>query len=299
MRRGSFGVMVHYIIAPQGTSDADRKKEFDRIVNGFDLGTFLKQFDSTGADWLFFTIGQNTGYYCSSNGFLDRELPGHTSKRDLVMEIAQSIKARGKHFIAYLPAEIMQQSDSIKRAFAWDQGNLSQFQKRYGAFIKEYSLKFGPVNDGWWIDGCWEKPERFGDWQDWMSAFRAGNPNSAIAVSPGPSEHPITPLQDYLAGETYQLPPPHMPASGFVDGVQWHALLPIDSTFILGKPNVYSDEVLFSWVLKCKDVGGAVTLNIPIDDNGVMLPKSVAQLSRLAVYSAAVLMTVSPKFPKP
>jgi len=281
MHQGTFGVMVHYLIAPPGADDSERKVQFDRIVDGFDLEAFMKQFDATGADWLIFTIGQNTGYYCSPNRLLDRILPGHTSKRNLVSEIAHALKTRKKHCIVYLPAEVSLQSGNVKRAFSWNPSDFSVFQERYGEFIKDYSLSFGFLVDGWWMDGCWIEPKRFGDWQTWMSAFRAGNTNAAVAVSPGPAQTPMTALQDYLAGETYKIPAP-APSSRFVSGVQWHALLPIDCTFTGGQPHNYADEVLFNWVLKCKAVGGAVTLNVPFSQKGQMREETVAQLSRLA-----------------
>ncbi|MBM3477564.1 MAG: hypothetical protein FJX75_30210, partial [Armatimonadetes bacterium] len=88
LAEGSYGLMVHYLISPPGDTPEARTAEFDRIVNGFDLDAFIEQFESTGADWLIFTIGQNTGYYCSPNEWLDARLPGHTSRRDLILQIA-------------------------------------------------------------------------------------------------------------------------------------------------------------------------------------------------------------------
>ena len=282
MHDGTFGVMVHYLITPPGETREERSAAFNRTVDGFDLDHFIGQVVSTGADWLIFTIGQNTGYYCSPNAFLDAALPGHTSRRDLLLEIAERIDAAGKRFIAYLPAEIAQQSDEMRAAFGRDAGEISVFQERCESFVRDYALKLGPLLDGWWYDGCWIEPERFGDWTSWMAASRAGNLEAIVAVSPGPSEEPMTPRQDYLAGETYELPPPHLPASRFVgDRVQWHALLPVDSNFVGGPPCVYDDETLFGWVMRCKSVGGAVTLNVPIGKDGVIPGKSVEQLRRL------------------
>ena len=117
-------------------------------------------------------------------------------------------EAVGKHFLAYPPTEVARQSDEMCAAFGRDAAEISVFHERYESFIRDYALKLGPFLDGWWYDGCWIKPERFGDWTSWRGASRTGNPEAIVAVSPGPSEEPMTPRQDYLAGETYELPRP-------------------------------------------------------------------------------------------
>jgi len=280
MHHGSFGLMVHYIVNPEGCDDAEKTDSLNRIVDNFNLDGFISQFLSTGADWLIFTYGQNTGYYCSPNPFLDGLLPGHTSRRDLVGEIGRRLEAHGKWFIAYLPAAV-ENSESVQEVFGWRNEDRSVFQKNYTRFIRNYSLSLGTRLHGWWFDGCWIETERFGDWKQWMDASRAGNPERIVAVSPGPSETPMTPMQDYLAGETYELPPPAMPASRFTDGVQWHALLPVYSNFVGGPPCIYDDKILFDWVGQCKSVGGAVTINLPVTQDGRILRDGLDQLCRL------------------
>ncbi len=313
MAAGSFGIMVHYLISPAGASDADRTAEFDRTVNAFRLDDFLAQFASTGADWLIFTIGQNTGYYCSPNGWLDARLPGHTSRRDLQLEIAAGVHALGKRFISYLPAEVSAQSDDIHRVFAWNPEDQSEFQGRYQEFVRDYSLKLGRLNDGWWFDGCYEWPvfhNSLYDWPAWIAAARAGNPDAVVAFNDGAfcigKIRPVTPLEDYHPGEVHTLvggkiklghdpdSPLYLPDSRFVDGVQWHALVPVDSTFEGGPPYHYSDEELFGFVANCKAVGGAVTLNLPIGLDGLIPQDSLAQMQRLGRWLGALPADAAP-----
>ncbi len=303
MAEGSYGIMVHYLIAPPGDTDAERTAEFSRIVDAFDVDVFIAQFASTGADWLIFTIGQNTGYYCSPNAFLDQALPGHTSRRDLMLEIAQRLKAMNKRVIAYLPAEASAQTEAVHEAFAWNPADQSEFQKRYQEFIRQYALKFGKLLDGWWFDGCYEWEvfhNSLYEWPAWIAAARAGNPDAIVAFNDGSfcinKVKPVTLLEDYHAGEVHTLndgkiklgheddSPLYMPDSRFIDGVQWHALLPVDSTFEGGEPYHYSDEVLFKWVSECKSVGGAVTLNLPVGQDGRVPEASIAQMQRLGAY---------------
>ena len=300
MHRGSFGLMVHYLISPSGKTADEKQAALDKAVESFDADLFVKQFEETGADWLIFTLGQNTGYYCSSNAWLDAELPGRTSKRDLALDIARRVKADGKRFIAYLPAEVARQSDEARRVFSWNPADQAAFQKRYQEFVRAYAVKFGKDLDGWWFDGCYERPSfpKF-DWPAWLAAARAGNPAAIVAFNVGALTGPAKPrtsLEDYCAGETFQLPPPCMPPSQLVDGVQWHALMPLDGTFTGGEPHSYEDPVLFDWAVKVKAAGGAFTLNVPLTAGGTMQwfpkevppnegrmrPATIAQLKRLS-----------------
>ncbi len=319
MASGSYGVMTHYLISPQGATPEEKTAAFNRTVDAFDVEFFLKQFADSRADWLIFTIGQNTGYYSSPNAYLDRVLPGHTSRRDLIQELAQRVHKLGKRFIAYLPAEVAGQAEEVKAAFGWDTPDHREFLRRYLEFVREYSKSLGRVCDGWWFDGCYD-PIHKGrwNWQDWCDAARAGNPDAAIAFNDGSfcigREKPVSPLQDYHAGEVHMLedgkirfdfmspakdvykneqgflrvrgkePVFYLPTSQYVEGVQWHALVPIDSSFMAPviPDQHYEDGDLLRFLTACKNVRGGVTLNVPIDTALGHIPSATAaQLARL------------------
>ena len=330
MADGSYGMMVHYVLGAeepqdnwsllrglQGDAPEEKTADFNRMVNGFDADSFVNQFLSTGADWLFFTIGQNTGYYCSPNEVLDTRSPGYTSQRDLVLEIGERLKAEGKRLVLYLPAETAEAPAEIQEGFGWNPVDPTEYFKRYLAFIREYSLRLGTLHDGWWFDGCFPHVLQSGwDWAPWCEASRAGNPDSAIAFSDASfcigTLPPVTPLQDYHAGEVHiledaqirmdflsgddvyttpegrirkrgQEPRLYMPDSQFIDGVQWHALVPIDSSFNPIVPaQHYSDDALFKFVKDCNAVKGGVTLNVPVDNKGYVPDATIAQLKRLS-----------------
>jgi len=300
MAEGRFGIMVHYLIDPAGATPAARTAKFNRLVSSFDLDAFVSQFASTSADWLIFTIGQNTGFYCSPNPYLDRLLPGHTSDRDLMLEIATRLKALGKRVVAYLPAEVSHQGEEVQDAFAWSPADQGEFQRRYCEFVRRYALKLGPMIDGWWFDGCFEWPQFHNslyEWPEWIAAARAGNPDAAVAFNDGSfcinKVKPVTLLEDYHAGEVHMLvdgkiklghednSPLYLPEGQFIEGVQWHALVPVDSTFEGGEPHRYSDQVLLQFMQNCRSVKGAVTLNLPIGDDGCLPGDSLAQMQRL------------------
>lgn len=301
--QGGFGIMVHYLITPPGETAQDRARAFNETIDGFDLGGFMDQLQASGADWLIFTIGQNTGYYCSPNEYLDERAPGHTSDRDLLLEIAEACRERGIRLIAYLPSEVAAQSEEIHEAFAWDPADQTEFQDRYTRFVAEYGERLEGLMDGWWFDGCytWDVfPNSTYDWELWFERARAGNPGRIVCFNDGAfcigNIPPVTPLEDYHAGEVHFLwdgriaidherpPETWMPTGPFIDGVRTHALLPIHSTFEGGRPYVYSDWQLFKWVDDFRATGGAVTLNLPIDTTGHILDEALDQAARLAVH---------------
>lgn len=308
---GHWGLMVHWIAPGPARESGAYLSDFNRAVDAFNVERFLEQFARSGAGWLIFTIGQNTGYYSSPNATLDGFAgPGHCSQRDLVLELARGVNALGKRFIAYLPAEIKAPTQ-LHAPFAWNPADQSEYERRYTAFIREYSLRLGRLNAGWWYDGCYNwkafrQAQRH--WDLWCDASRAGNPDSAIAFNDGSYccglERPITPLQDYLSGEIWELHNDRIvsgnpdegpvnfrrPTGRFVEGTdcQWHGLLPIDCAWGYNEPASgpmdppkYFDHHLFSFVRHCTRVGGAVTLNVGIYQEGHMPEATLQQLGRM------------------
>jgi hypothetical protein len=317
MAQGGFGMMTHYLVSPRGDSPAEKTADLNRIVDQFDIEYFLNQFDASGADWLIFTLGQGTGYLSSSNELIDALEAGFTPRRDLIPEIARQLHQRGKRLIIYLPGAHTPADPTVKRLLG--QGR-EGYAERHNAFIRHYSLKLGETCAGWWFDSCHRQEDTV--WRAKMDACRAGNPQSVVAFSgaefcaSGGQIRPVCPIEDYHAGEIHLLEdsrirtdfvwPPgegivinaegklrkagqpaafYMPDSQFIDNVQWHCLLPIDLTFNPAVPNQYcrySDKELFQFVDAVKGVGGAITINVPIEvETGHIPQDSHAQLVRL------------------
>lgn len=312
MAQGSFGVMTHYLVKPKGNTPGEKTADLNRIVDQFDMDGYVRQFQETGADWLIFTLGQCTQYLCSPNSLYEARLSGHTSSRDLLLELAGRLKAINKRLIVYFPSE---NEPAVKQVL--DSGD-GKYPDAYFDFLREYSLKLGTMHHGWWFDACGPHPDEY--WNKWFAAVRAGNPDAAIAFSGaefccGAPLGPICKLADYHAGEIHLLEngkirrdflPPggdivvvdgklrkrgqeagyYLPDGPFVGGVQWHALLPIDLTFNPAVPNQfchYTDKELIAFVRAVKSVGGAVTINVPIDvETGHIPDDSHAQLVRLS-----------------
>ncbi len=269
---GHFGLMVHWIyptILPERPSPA---MSLDETVDAFDVSRFLAGFEQSGARWLIWTIGQNTGFYASPNAVLERLAgPGHASKRDLTLEIARGVKALGKRFIAYLPGE-MAFNPELKEAFSWRvefAPGQRPFQASYCDFLREYSLRFGELLDGWWIDGAWVFPTGELDFALWSNALRAGNPNAVLAFNnggfTGTDTQPMHAECDFLPGEADVLIKGQikvgrskervlmLPEQGCAPGTKclWHALVPLDCPWGFGfdpAPDDIVPDSPYEWV---------------------------------------------------
>ena len=343
---GNYGLMVHWLYPHALPETGEPAQSLDEAVDRFNLERFLEDFLATGADWLIFTTGQNSGYYVSPNAVIEQRAgAGHCSRRDLLLEIASGVHRLGKRFIAYLPCEVFGNT-SLHKGFAWEtqEGTgQAEFQRRYLGVIREWSERLGTLLDGWWYDGCYEWPpfhSRHMDWPAWYAASRAGNPARVVAFNDGSLcnglTQPLSPQQDYLAGETEVLLngrirlgrpetpqllaygalahcspepiPTLLPEARFVGetNCQWHSLLPIDCFWGHGSPAVdwlpsdlyhfvdpalraapmeaplYSDEELAGFLANCLKVGGAVTMNVGVYQEGHLGRETVAQLAHVA-----------------
>jgi len=250
--------MVHYLIGGLWPECGPRLSDPDAIADQFNVPRFLEEFQRTGAGWLIFTIGQNTGYYASPNALLDTWAgAGHCTRRDLVGEIAQGVHRMGKRFIAYLPCEVNANA-TLHGAFKWNNTHgtdQATFQPQYTQFLREWAQRWGKHLDGWWLDGCYTWPEFHHskmNWPLWYEALRAGNPDALVTFNDGSFctgiERPIQNDFDYTPGEVEILvdgairfgrsadDPQYLPTTRFVQGTvcQWHALVPIDAFWAHG-----------------------------------------------------------------
>lgn len=249
---GRYGVAVHWIYE-RYTGDA---ATVDGPVDAFDIDAFLRDFDATGADWLLFTVGQNTGGYASPNAQIERLCGSHhCAKRDLVGEIAAALHARGKRFMAYLPGDVLVPSIAAGTGYAQGMPERALFQTNWTGVIREWSERWGRNLDGWWFDGMFSAryPKGF-DVELWASAARAGNPDRVIAFNVQAYGQrldgtiagvaPATVQDDYLSGEAWFLhngrllydwidrdfPRTWMPETAYVKDTAClhHVLFPID-----------------------------------------------------------------------
>ena len=145
-----WGVMAHYLGNP----------EFP--VEAFDVQSLAEQLASTGAGYLLWTIGQNSGHYCSPNDTYDQIIgitPSKCSQRDLITTLAQALEPHGIRLMVYLPSGAPAADAVAAEKLKWTWGyqgdwpkmhrgptrgeRLVEFQCHWEAVIREWSLRWG------------------------------------------------------------------------------------------------------------------------------------------------------------
>ena len=186
--------MTHYLSAPPSSKGGAELTAdmWNKQVDGFDVARFADQVVSTGAKYLLFTIGQNSGHYCSPNATYDRIVgiqPSKCSRRDLVADLAKALAARNIRLMVYLPSGDPAADPVARQKLGWRWGRpggwqrpgesvggrLADFQRNWEAVIREWSLHWGKSVSGWWIDGCYfaDQMYRFDDEPNFASFARA------------------------------------------------------------------------------------------------------------------------------
>ena len=287
-----FGIMVHFlkdIFAPDGGS-----KEWNAAVNSFNVEHFATQAKEAGAGFVMFTLGQNSGYYCSPNEVFDRTVgvkPGELcSNRDLPGDLIKELKKYNIPLILYLPANPPTSnklvSEKFRYSFKKDSATSQHNQPILEDMIREWSLRYGDGVRGWWFDGLYK-------WNDIRStrmdmslkhnisthtlAAKAGNKHSIVTYNYGFGKIQVnTPYCDYSSGEKKTID--EYPSSRWVeDGVQWFLFTYLGEKWG-GKGQQFRSEELVDKAGRIVENDGVLCLEVITDGQGNILPHHFEQI---------------------
>ncbi len=310
-RDARWGVMTHYLGAPPSSSGGEEltAQMWNRQIDAFDVEGLADQIASTGAGYLLFTIGQNSGHFCAPNATYDKFVgisPSKCSSRDLVADLGRALKKRNVRLLVYLPSGAPAADPVARKKLGWRWGRtggwqlpgepvggrLVEFQRKWEAVIREWSLRWGDLVAGWWIDGCYfpDQMYYFEDEPNFASlaaSMRAGNPRSIVAFNPGVVVPVVvhTKHEDYTAGEVTlkRLPEAVAACPGRWlqhDGakVQFHILTYLGESWCRGERPQWPDEKVIGITRDIGEKGGVVTYDVPIQTGGLIPETFVKQL---------------------
>jgi len=295
MKSARWGVMVHYLADWRASVDSIKMNptEWNKLIDRFNVDALAAQLKSVGAGYLIFTIGQNSGYYLSPNKTYEHlaRVTNKCSKRDLVADLSAALKKSGIKLIVYIPSGAPAGDSIAKNALSWVNGPLpnKDFQLKWEAIIREWSLRWGKKIDGWWFDGCYwpnimYRSEYAPNFSSFAAAALAGNPESIVAFNPGVVYRSlsVTPYEDYTAGEidNPELMSIKRAYNGKVDGKQIHILSFLGKTWGMGEPRFSSDQVI-NWSRQVSSLGGVITWDTPVKINGTIDPQFIQILGVL------------------
>ena len=291
-RDAGYGIMVHYLkpaIAPEGGA-----LEWNEAVNSFDVELFANQANEARVGYVMFTLGQNSGYYCSPNATFDSIVgvkPGELcSTRDLPQDLIKALKKYNIPLILYLPSNPPVRnklvSEKFKYPFKKDSATSQYNQPILENMIREWSLRYGEGARGWWFDGLYSWNAIRSTRMD-MSfkhnisthtlAAKAGNKQSIVTYNYGFGEIQVnTPYCDYSSGEKKTID--EFPSKRWVeDGVQWFLFTYLGEKWG-GKGQQFETEDLVSKAEKIVKNEGVLCLEVVTDATGKILPHHLEQI---------------------
>jgi len=275
---GRYGVGFHYLQNWMSATKNGGPDEWNAAVRSFDVRRFARDVAATGARWVIFTVGQNSGYYCAPNSVLDHYSgyrPGErNSTRDLPKAMADALAAKGIKLILYLPSNAPKLDERIARGFGLTRkasdGNWfvdRAFVAKWSRVIEEWSRRYGTKVAGWWFDGFYGSRDGFvgGDARTYAEAARAGNPDAVVAFNPGANRlRQVAPVQDYTAGEAGDLR--LRCAARLVRSAQCAIFVPVGSWG--GGTIRYTGDEIVDYTNRQLGVGGAMTWNLGVSVDG-------------------------------
>ncbi len=294
MQEACWGVMTHYLADWKAREAKEQMTvaKWNEMIDHFDVEGLAEQLKAVGAGYYLITIGQNSGYYLSPNATYDRFVgiqPSKCSRRDLVADLYTVMHRRGIKLIVYLPAGAPAGDATARQALQWQNGpnRNREFQLKWEQVIREWSTRWGRNVAGWWFDGCYwpntmYRTDEAPNFASFAAAARAGNPDSVIAFNPGvvPRILSVTPHEDYTAGEINDPNRVEIRRAldGRIDGTQVHILSYLGRTWGMGAPR-FATEQFVKWSQGIRKQGGAITWDVPIQPNGLIVQPFLDQLT--------------------
>jgi hypothetical protein len=134
-----FGLFVHQTYADLGTGHPVFKTnipDLDAFANGFNVEGFANDVKSMGVELLVFTAWHRQMNALAPLASLEKYLPGHTSKRDLLGEILDTMAARGIAVMFYVgPKFGFSLTQAEQRATGWlDPDGIKPEDKKFRSY---------------------------------------------------------------------------------------------------------------------------------------------------------------------
>lgn len=292
-QEAGFGIMVHYLkeaIIPEGGSE-----DWNNTVNSFNAENFARQVNEAGAGFVMFTLGQNSGYYCSPNDAFNKAIglkPGELcSKRDLPKDLIGALSKYKIPLILYLPSNPpinnKYVSEKLRYSFQKDSATSQFNQPILENMIEEWSLRYGDGVKGWWFDGLYS-------WNDIRStrmdmtlqhnisthtlAAKSGNKNSIVTYNSGFGKiHGNTPYDDYTSGEKSTID--EYPTNRWAEeGIQWFLFTYLGEKWG-GHGQQFHTDSLVKKAVNIVEKNGVLCLEVVTDATGNILPGHLSQIT--------------------
>lgn len=298
LARSIFGISSHWTAQSQPVGEDDWLP-FDETVNRFSPQHYVDQVVSAGAEYVIFTSTHALQMLAAPCAAIDRVLPGRTTRRDMLGELADACAARKVRFILYYNHSCNSGDDPAwEYAVGYHAPDKSRLTKNLVAILRELSERYGTRLDGWWFDSCFSLDPRGTydsvttdlrgyqfPWEEFVSAAKAGSPERLVSLSSGMLTHYLySSHQDFEGGEANDLV--GVPTSRWnPDHLQGHRWVCLDNSgwvhsrvrTPLAAPR-FKSAAVEDYVRLCHRSSVPVTFNVDIDRTGEFSPESLKSL---------------------
>lgn len=302
LRETRYGIGAHWTTWTAPRSGA--AKPFPQAVRDFDVGAFVEQAVETGAGHVMFTVTHALHWLPCPHPEVDRILPGRTCERDLLMELADGLAARGIRFVLYYnhatySAGEFVQDPEWQRAAGSLEKDRGRYYDNYCRILSWLGERYGAKAIAWWLDSAGEHA-RHADtpWGRFTQAAKAGHAARLVTYNSGITNFlSVTEHQDFWAGEVDGLAfrargaatPTGFPWFSFVT---WHGYDRYCQRPVWGieagpgkddwmKWPPVEAEAIRGYLRRFTVAGGAVTFNVPCYQDGSLYEPDLAALKRL------------------
>lgn len=278
LNKAGYGLMFHW--TSQTINSDGTKMSYQMAVSDFKLDEYVKMVASTGAAYVLFTIGHAEPYCPAPMKSWEKYHPGHTTNRDLIMEMANALNEKGIKLMCYFPTHVVAKYRKV---------NAKEFTGINMEIMKEFGERYGEKVAGYWFDGWYQCFEEYPDFsfKDFFKACKAGNADRIIALNSW-IYPPVTEWQEYWTGETAS--PVGLPHDGTVErgpgkGLRYQTLLIMEPYWVQESPIIpdprFSADELTDYISKSIANGGAVTINVGIYQDGTIGEKALRVLQEV------------------
>jgi alpha-L-fucosidase len=277
-----YGIMVHWLTST--TPRRGQPKPFPNAVRDFNVDAFADTIKHTGASYLIFTAVHGVQWFPGPSQTHERIMPGRTCDRDLIGDLASALEQRGIRLIVYYHHGVG--DHEWVRAAGFLSRDKSRFFENECDILAETGRRYGTKVAGYWFDDRY--PEQ--PFEKLYEATKIGNSDRIVAwnswVMPKSTE-----FQEYYAGEAghcVTAPDASFFAKGGpAEGLQPHFLVIADDPWAHTARDtdivapLYKDEELIRYVKAVNALGGPVTINIGVYQDGTASPATLEQVRRL------------------
>ncbi len=221
MQQAKYGLMFTWTAASYPRNG--EKKSYADSARDFNVNAFADMVQGTGAGFVVFATSWSEYYFPGPIDAIEKIMPGRTTKRDLVGELADALNARGIKFMIYYHAGRTEKG-------WWSREGIEKMDKRayfneWESAIREIGLRYGDKLAGYWFDdGTTLYYPMQAPWEEMTKAVKAGNAARVVGYNSWILPK-ATDFQDFACGE-----------GGFADRVTDDPELPLngDGHFIAG-----------------------------------------------------------------